>query len=443
MADNAARFKELSDKAKTGPLTPAETTEMKSLLSQAPEAQPGGTLRAAPLLTGDAAKAKVQADAKAAIAAKPAIEALGEARHPTAVSQLAAGDMSPLPVNPDKAAGAQGLPTVAPGNAEGFEAHGLAPAPVAVTEPEPVVEPKSSFIAALDKVAPPVVETPPAPTSAADDLLNDPVPPIEAPPEEPPVVEPTPESAPEPVQPVDVGGATPTAFVEDPNKPQEELPPAASEKLVEAAKKPASFLDTVGKLAKDFAVPVLQILQAYAYGRSGNLSAPTSLKAEAAARIADASKKLEAEYMDRLETARVKLQHGNAKELQAGAQTFQGQESAADRKANAALAAAGQTFTAGENTKGRNFTAGENTAGRTFQASQAQKAQVMQTALANAQLAWEQKHGAATLKNAVDIANINREAEATYRKAMLEMQYGPGGVKAQAADSKIQSQFGM
>ena len=141
-------------------------------------------------------------------------------------------------------------------------------------------------------------------------------------------------------------------------------------------------------IAKKTGVGVLDILQAFAHGKSGDTST-TRLGQQISAETAAKAQKLQQDYMTDLEQKRNTLQE----KLQQSTQEFQG--------------------------------------------TQAEKKEAWDQARTDAQLAWEKENGAATRKNQLDIAGINAEANKKY----YEMLYGggPGGAKVA---SKIASLTG-
>ena len=122
----------------------------------------------------------------------------------------------------------------------------------------------------------------------------------------------------------------------------------------------------------------MDIVQAFAYGRSGNVNTPTRLDTVTQAKLQQQAKEYEANYMNKLEQGRINSQ---------------------------------QAFAASQQ--------GTNLA---FQGSQQEKAQAFDAAKQQAQLEWEQKNGDLNRANAKDIAEISGRAMSLYYKDAMQRQ---------------------
>ena len=92
-------------------------------------------------------------------------------------------------------------------------------------------------------------------------------------------------------------------------------------KIAEKPKSPSDFGKNMKDLAVKYGVPLLDILQAFSYGRSGNTSA-TRLQTQTSAATAEAARKMEAEYAGKLQESGAKLTATNQAASQKSQQDF-------------------------------------------------------------------------------------------------------------------------
>ena len=424
-----ARVQALMAKQAAGTITPAELEELKKLLANAPEMKPGGTIKPPSQADFDAAKAKAAAaetDKQRAAAAQEAAANGGSG------PDLVAASAAVPAVRPDQMGINPALPPL-PGYGKTPAGEPVKLPPAGQTGQEnpvlhpPVAEPKpkatSSFLAAIpDTDVKPPEEQPGYKQATWDDVpkaipgsVEQPTPPVPA--NRDTTAASDVDGMPSYMTAVDENNASMTPEERAAASATPDATPVASSdaKDLAGATSPKKFGEVLKDLAGKYGVPLLDIMQAFAYGKSGNVTAPTRLDTETANKLAMAAKKMEAEYLDKLEQGRMRLQQANQESLLTKQQSF-----AASQQAGA------QTFAAGQNAQTQAFQMSENDKQRAWE-------QAKQDATLAAQ--------AAGLDKTLTSEELRAKIAADTNKKYYELMYGPGA--QQKAGAKIQTQFGM